>query len=90
MNMKHNSLTEGPIFKALVAFSLPMIITNTISLLFHAADVAVLALFVDGPAVAAVGACGGTLQQGSGLYLGVEQFNALHLHICGSLASLAP
>lgn len=56
--MKQNSLTNGSVFKALVIFSLPMIITNTVSILFHAADVAVLAIFVDGPAVAAVGACG--------------------------------
>ena len=56
--MKLNSLTNGSVFKALVVFSLPMIITNTVSILFHAADVAVLAIFVDGPAVAAVGACG--------------------------------
>ena len=58
MIMKTNALTQGPIFKSLLAFSLPMIITNTVSILFHAADVAVLALLVDGPAVAAVGACG--------------------------------
>lgn len=56
--MKKSSLTQGSIFKALVAFSFPMIVTNTISILFHAADVAVLAMFVEGPAVAAVGACG--------------------------------
>lgn len=56
--MKHNALTQGPIFKSLLMFSIPMIITNTIGLLFHAADVAVIAAFVDGPAVAAVGACG--------------------------------
>ena len=56
--MKANSLTQGSIFKTLVIFSLPMIITNTVNILFHAADVAVLALLVDGSAVAAVGACG--------------------------------
>lgn len=56
--MKKNSLVQGAIFKALLLFSIPMIITNTVSILFHAADVAVLALLVDGNAVAAVGACG--------------------------------
>ena len=56
--MKKISLTRGAIFKALFIFSLPMIITNLVSVLFHAADVAVLAILVDGPAVAAVGACG--------------------------------
>lgn len=58
MKMKKNNLVQGAIFKALLAFSFPMIMTSTISVLFHAADVAVLAILVDGPAVAAVGACG--------------------------------
>lgn len=56
--MKINSLTQGSVFKALIAFSAPMIVTNTVSILFHATDVTVLALLADGPAVAAVGACG--------------------------------
>ena len=56
--MKINSLTQGSVFKALIAFSAPMIVTNTVSILFHAADVTVLALLADGSAVAAVGACG--------------------------------
>ena len=58
MKMNKNSLVKGSIFKALLAFSIPMIMTSTINVLFHAADVAVLAILVDGPAVAAVGACG--------------------------------
>ena len=56
--MNKHALTQESVFKALVAFSLPLIVTNTISILFHAADVAVLAFFSEGPAVAAVGACG--------------------------------
>ena len=68
--MRSKSLTEGSIFKALVAFSFPMIITNTVNLLFHAADVAVLAIFVDGPAVAAVGACGSLITLMVALFTG--------------------
>ena len=56
--MNRNSLIQGSVFRALVAFSFPLIVTNTVSILFHAADVAVLAFFSEGPAVAAVGACG--------------------------------
>ena len=56
--LKNNLLTKGPIFKALVIFSLPIIATNTINILFHAADVAVLAFFSGDADVAAVGACG--------------------------------
>ena len=51
---KNYSLTEGSVFRALFAFSLPLIVTNTITVLFHAADVAVLSIFADGGAVAAV------------------------------------
>ena len=69
--MKTNTLTQGSIFKALFSFSLPIIITNTISILFHAADVAVLAFLVDGPAVAAVGACGSLITLMVSLFTGL-------------------
>ena len=51
-------LTEGKIFKTLFIYSLPLILTNVVQLLFHAADVTVLGVMVDDNAVAAVGACG--------------------------------
>lgn len=51
-------LTRGPVFKTLVLFSLPLIVTNLVSILFHAADVTVLSLMSGDAAVAAVGACG--------------------------------
>lgn len=69
--MKQNALTRGPVFKTLAAFSLPMIITNTIGILFHAADIAVLAFLVDGPAVAAVGACGSLITLLVSLFTGL-------------------
>ena len=69
--MNKSSLTEGSVFKTLFSFSLPIIITNTITVLFHAADVAVLSLFVDGPAVAAVGACGSLITLMVALFTGL-------------------
>ena len=51
-------LTEGKIFKTLFIYSLPLILTNVVQLLFHAADVTVLGVMVSDAAVAAVGACG--------------------------------
>jgi putative MATE family efflux protein len=71
MDMKENVLTKGPIFRALFVFSLPMIITNTISILFHAADVAVLSFFASGAAVAAVGACGSLITLMVSLFTGL-------------------
>lgn len=57
------NLTEGSIFKKLVIFSLPFIATNVLQLLFNAADVAVLGVFIKDvdradSAVAAVGSTG--------------------------------
>ena len=69
--MKRSELIEGNIFKVLFLFSFPMIITNTMNILFHAADVAVLAIFVDGPAVAAVGACGSLITLMTAVFTGL-------------------
>lgn len=71
MKVKRNTLTQGPILKTLIIFSLPMILNNAISLLFHAADVAVLAYFTDGSAVAAVGACGSLITLMVSLFTGL-------------------
>ena len=68
--MKNNLLTKRPIFKALVIFSLPIIVTNTINILFHAADVAVLAFFSGDADVAAVGACGSLITLMVSLFTG--------------------
>ena len=69
--MKKDLLTQETIFKALFIFSLPIIITNTISILFHAADVAVLAFFADDADVAAVGACGSLITLMVSLFTGL-------------------
>ena len=68
--MKTNTLTQGNIFRTLFLFSLPMIVSSTVSILFHFADVAILALLVEGPAVAAVGACGSLITLMTSLFLG--------------------
>lgn len=49
---------NGRIFQTLVIYSIPLIVTNVVQILFHAADVAVLSLMAGDLAVAAVGACG--------------------------------
>ena len=68
--MKDNLLIKGSIFKALFIFSLPIIVTNTINVLFHAADVAVLAFFAGDADVAAVGACGSLITLMVSLFTG--------------------
>ena len=69
--MKENMLTKGSVFKALFVFSLPIIITNTVNILFHAADVAVLSFFAGGADVAAVGACGSLITLMVSLFTGL-------------------
>ena len=56
--MDKSKMTDGPIFKTLLAFSLPLVIINIVQLLFHSADVAVLGIMATDTDVAAVGACG--------------------------------
>lgn len=55
---KISKMVEGPIFKTLFFYSLPIVIMNMLQLLFHAADVAVLGVMAGDAEVAAVGACG--------------------------------
>jgi putative MATE family efflux protein len=56
--MDKSKMTDGPIFKTLLTFSLPLVIINIVQLLFHSADVAVLGIMATDTDVAAVGACG--------------------------------
>ena len=54
--MKHD-LTKGPILKTLVRYSLPLVITNVVHILFHTADTLILSIMAGDDAVASVGAC---------------------------------
>ena len=56
--MKRKNLTQGPIFKTLLLYSIPIIVSNVVQLFFHIADVTVLSFMTNDAAVAAVGACG--------------------------------
>ena len=49
-------LTNGSIFKKLIVYAIPFIFTNILQVLFNAADIAVVGIFVGDDAVAAVGA----------------------------------
>lgn len=69
--MKQMDLTKGPIFKTLLIYSLPLIATNVVQLLFHAADVFVLGVMANDNAVAAVGACGALINLLISLFSGL-------------------
>ena len=68
---KNPDLLRGSVLKALILYSIPLIITNVIQLLFHATDVAVLGIMAGDHEVAAVGACGSLIS------LLVSLFNGL-------------
>ena len=52
-------MCHGPLFSKIVFFTLPLMMTNLLQLLFHAADLIVIGQFAPGEALAAVGATNG-------------------------------
>lgn len=63
-------LTTGSIFKKLIIFSIPLLLTLVLQLLFNATDIAILGIFVDDKAVAAVGGTGSLVNLIIGLFVG--------------------
>ena len=51
-------MTEGPVFSKIVRFSIPVILTGLLSLLYNAADLIVVGNFAGSEALAAVGSTG--------------------------------
>jgi Na+-driven multidrug efflux pump len=52
---KNLDITSGPLFSSIVAFAIPLILSNIFSAFYHSADMAVLAAFAKGNEVASVG-----------------------------------
>lgn len=48
--------TEGPLFSAMIAFSIPVILSNVFAAFYHSADIMILSSFSKGNEVASVGA----------------------------------
>ena len=48
-------MTEGPLFKKIIAFALPLMLTSMLQLLYNAADVVVVGKFAGDTSLAAVG-----------------------------------
>lgn len=64
------NLTEGPIFKKLIIYALPLMATNILQLLFNVADVAVLG--IAGYDVGPVGSTGALINLIIGLFVGLS------------------
>ncbi len=69
---KEMDLTSGSIFKKLIVYAIPFIFTNILQILFNAADVAIVGIFVSDSAVAAVGANTSLSSLIVGLFVGLS------------------
>ena len=54
MKFNSNSMREGPIFKSVIIYTIPIILTGLLQLLFNAADLIVVGWFSGSDSVAAV------------------------------------
>ena len=64
-------MTSGKLFPKIVAFSLPLVLTGVLQLLFNAADIIVVGQFVNDSAVAAIGATSTTVNLMINLFMGL-------------------
>lgn len=65
-------MTEGPIFGKLLKFSLPLIASSLLQLLFNAADVVVVGRFAGDNSLAAVGSTGSLINLLINLFMGLS------------------
>lgn len=66
------NMTEGPLFKKMVVFAFPLMLSGMLQLLFNAVDVIVVGRFCDETALAAVGATGALVNLIIGLFMGLS------------------
>ena len=73
MNKKTNTvdMVNGPIFKNMVAFVIPLILGNILQLLYNAADIIVVSRFAGSTAMASVGATGSLCSLIISLFIGL-------------------
>lgn len=63
--------TKGPLFKQMLLFFLPLLLTNVLQLVFNTADIAVLGALVGDNAVAAVGSTSSLVNLLTGFFIGL-------------------
>lgn len=65
-------MTEGPVLGKMILFTLPVMASGILQLLFNAADVAVVGQFAGEAAMAAVGGCGALINLIVNLFIGLS------------------
>ncbi|MBQ9139186.1 MAG: MATE family efflux transporter [Ruminococcus sp.] len=70
MNNKSADLTQGPLLKQIVLYTIPIILTGILQLLFNAADLVVVGQYCGSVSVGAVGATGPVINLITNLFIG--------------------
>ena len=65
-------MCHGPLFSKIILFSIPLIVTNMLQLIFQAIDLVVLGQFADAKSMAAVGATGGLTVLVLNIFFGIS------------------
>ena len=72
MKNKIENLTEGVIWKKIVLFAIPIMLSNLLQQLYNACDSAVVGNFAGSEALAAVGSTGALINLLVGFFLGIS------------------
>ena len=72
MKKHQQSMLNGPLFPSIVAYTIPVILTSLLQLLFNAADLVVVGRFCGSQSVAAVGATGAITNLVVNLFIGLS------------------
>ena len=65
-------MTHGPLFGKVVLFSIPLMISNVVQVLFHVIDVIVIGRYAPHEAMAAVGSCGSLISTILSVFFGLS------------------
>lgn len=72
MNSKSADLTQGPLLKRIIIYTIPIILTGVLQLLFNAADLVVVGQYCGSISVGAVGATGPVINLLVNLFIGLS------------------
>ena len=72
MRYSRAAMTEGPLLKNIILYTIPIILTSVLQLLFNAADLVVVGRFCGSVSVAAVGATGSLINLIVNLFIGLS------------------
>ena len=72
MRTANRTMLEGPLFRNIVLYTIPVILTGVLQLLFNAADLVIVGRFCGSVSVAAVGATGAITNLIVNLFIGLS------------------